>query len=77
MSGKNNKITIGLPKFFTHRDVAELNYRRPASDQLERLEGGMLKHHCCFPKCDMFLKNLATDKDRVLNRRGGIFLLFR
>ena len=41
---------------------------RPADDQLELANGfspGLLRHHCCFPNCPIFLKDLRTPRDRA------------
>lgn len=74
-----------LPKLFSKYEVDRLNMERPADDQLERLPTGLLKYHCCYPKCPMFLKDLRTQKDRDAeaasvksggqkpDRRNGLF----
>eukprot|EP01105_Mastigella_eilhardi_P020277 TRINITY_DN4818_c0_g1_i2.p1 TRINITY_DN4818_c0_g1~~TRINITY_DN4818_c0_g1_i2.p1 ORF type:complete len:1734 (+),score=360.62 TRINITY_DN4818_c0_g1_i2:61-5262(+) len=67
----------GMPHLFTHAEVAESNQHRPKTDQLELADGatargGLLKHHCCFPNCPLYLQNCATEKDRVLGSRHGI-----
>lgn len=51
------------PKIFNHREVAELNSRRPLDDQLELMPSGLLKHHCCYVQCPEFLQNFATEED--------------
>eukprot|EP00026_Physarum_polycephalum_P004641 Phypoly_transcript_04663.p1 GENE.Phypoly_transcript_04663~~Phypoly_transcript_04663.p1 ORF type:complete len:660 (-),score=89.51 Phypoly_transcript_04663:152-1933(-) len=63
----------GMAKIFGFSEIALLNQSRPPNDQLERIDGGLLKHHCCFPSCPSFLKNFATEKDKVLGRRRGIY----
>lgn len=75
----------GLPQLFSHAEVDDLNRCRPANDQLERLPTGLLKHHCCFPACASFLKDLRSQADRdadanaqrackpATNRRNGLF----
>ena len=44
-----------LPQLFTHGTVAQLNFNRPKNDQLELLNSGLLRHHCCFPMCPQYL----------------------
>lgn len=76
----------GLPRLFNHKDVSDLNALRPATDQLELLPNGLLKHHCCFPSCPQYLQDLRTEKDKlaevseqrgrnlvVAQRRHGLF----
>eukprot|EP00035_Acanthoeca_spectabilis_P011589 m.204472 g.204472 ORF g.204472 m.204472 type:complete len:1613 (+) comp15391_c0_seq1:66-4904(+) len=61
-----------VPSVFTADEVAELNRARPKWDQLERLESGLLKHHCCYPKCPHYLQDLATADDRAKGTRKGL-----
>ncbi|ETO34903.1 hypothetical protein RFI_02186 [Reticulomyxa filosa] len=46
---------------------------RGKQDQLELLDNGLLKHHCCFEKCPLFLVNLSTSSDKILGTRHGLF----
>lgn len=64
----------GAPHLFTPDEIAKLNENRPKDDQLE-LSGfsGLLKHHCCFPKCHKYLVNLQTNKDRITGKRRGLY----
>eukprot|EP01113_Clastostelium_recurvatum_P046047 TRINITY_DN8013_c0_g1_i7.p1 TRINITY_DN8013_c0_g1~~TRINITY_DN8013_c0_g1_i7.p1 ORF type:complete len:1990 (-),score=647.36 TRINITY_DN8013_c0_g1_i7:109-6078(-) len=62
-----------VPKAFSYEETERLNKDRPAADQLERLENGLLKHHCCFPQCPDFLRNMSTYSDRALGTRHGIY----
>ena len=51
-----------------------MNEGRNIKDQLELIPNcGLLKHHCCFPKCPDFLVNLATEKDKIMNTRRGLW----
>ena len=52
------------PRIFTPDEVATLNERRPADDQLVLLSSGLLRDHCCYPLCPQFLVNQATSSDR-------------
>ena len=56
-----------MPRLFDHADVARLNADRPAHDQLELAGGapGLLRHHCCHPRCPLFLVDLRTPRDRA------------
>jgi hypothetical protein len=56
-----------VPKLFSESEVFELNKLRPATDKLELLLGGLLKHHCCYPDCPEFLKDQRTDFDKGIN----------
>ena len=58
----------GLPRLFSEADVARLNSTRSALDQLELVgpSPGLLRHHCCFPRCPLFLVDLRSDKDRAV-----------
>ncbi|KAI9362016.1 hypothetical protein DFJ73DRAFT_8819 [Zopfochytrium polystomum] len=61
------------PKMFNHAEIAAMNRLRPADDQLELMPlTGLLRHHCCFTKCDQFLVNQATPHDRAFGRRNGL-----
>merc|ERR1712154_704640 len=62
-----------MPTLFTASQVKCMNAERDGYNQLELLPNGLLKHSCCFPKCEMYLKNLATEKDRILNERRGLY----
>jgi hypothetical protein len=62
-----------LPRLFTGMEVDELNLQRPPKDQFELMPSGLLRHHCCFPACKSFLQNFATERDRQLGKRGGMF----
>ncbi len=44
---------------------------RPGHDQLELLDGGLLRHHCAYPLCPLYLVCLATPADRVNGTRRG------
>eukprot|EP01092_Planopodium_desertum_P009233 TRINITY_DN3970_c0_g1_i2.p1 TRINITY_DN3970_c0_g1~~TRINITY_DN3970_c0_g1_i2.p1 ORF type:complete len:109 (-),score=15.14 TRINITY_DN3970_c0_g1_i2:174-500(-) len=35
--------------------------------------GGLLKNHCCYPTCPMYLKKLATPVDLIKGSRKGLF----
>eukprot|EP01083_Nonionella_stella_P026171 72033_1 len=62
------------PKIFTLSEIKTLNASRNVNDQLELAgESGLLKHRCCFPKCTDYLVNLATEKDKIMNTRHGIW----
>lgn len=62
-----------VPITFTEAEIVELNAGRPLWDKLERTESGLLRHHCCYPLCPHFLRNLATGEDRQLDTRRGLF----
>merc|ERR1712039_586913 len=62
----------GFPKLFTAREVSDMNLERPADDQLEWCPNGLLAHHCCYPLCSMYLKDLRTlDDARSTQKQGG------
>ena len=61
-----------MPKIFHWNEIAAMNLERPKDDQLEQLESGLLKHHCCYPDCPEFLQNLATETDRTTGTRHGL-----
>jgi hypothetical protein len=63
----------GVPRLFTHGEVAEMNLSRPPHDQIELTPSMLPKHHCAFPDCPMFLKNLSSQRDRAFDRRNGLF----
>jgi len=67
------QIHDGVPKFFSFGEVDRMNLLRPKDDQIELMPSRLPKHHCAFPKCPFYLKSLATDKDKQLNRRGGLY----
>lgn len=60
------------PVLFSEAEVFALNNARPECDQLELCASGLLRHHCCFPGCPLFLTNLSTGTDRDEGRRNGI-----
>lgn len=66
-----------LPRIFSQKEIDILNQKRKPDNQLERLNNGLLKHHCCFEECPDYLKSFATDKDIVNNTRYGIFAHFK
>ena len=37
------------PRLFTSEEIRILNLKRAANDQLELMESGLLKFHCCYP----------------------------
>ncbi|KAL3906129.1 MAG: hypothetical protein SGPRY_010666, partial [Prymnesium sp.] len=49
-----------------HAEVAQLNTVRSPLDPLELVgpSPGLLRHHCCFPCCPLFLVDLRTVKVR-------------
>jgi len=49
------------PTLFSHEEVDELNRSRDENDRLELTESGLLRHHCCYPRCLMYLKDLRSD----------------
>lgn len=62
------------PRVFDFQEIAQLNEQRPANDQLELDPNtGLLKHHCCFEDCPMYLVSLRTEKDALLGTRNGLF----
>eukprot|EP00288_Rhodomonas_lens_P020362 CAMPEP_0177691878 /NCGR_PEP_ID=MMETSP0484_2-20121128/1548_1 /TAXON_ID=354590 /ORGANISM="Rhodomonas lens, Strain RHODO" /LENGTH=237 /DNA_ID=CAMNT_0019202545 /DNA_START=11 /DNA_END=724 /DNA_ORIENTATION=- len=64
------KTHSGAPRVFSHAEVAELNAKRPADDQLELIGfAGLLEHHCCFPNCPLFLKDLRPPDTLAKSRR--------
>jgi len=67
----------GRPNLFTAADIRELNKNRPPTDQLELMPTGLLRHHCCFPKCMYYLQNLASEKDIKGGGRDGLYHHFR
>jgi len=71
------KIYHDFPKVFTYDEINHLNLTRPKNDQLELLQSGLLKHHCCYPKCPNYLENLATDKDKKKGTRRGLYYHIR
>ena len=62
-----------MPTLFSQQDVDELNMKRPPTEQLELMPSGLLRHHCCFPSCPSYMQSFATEKDRQLGSRGGIY----
>ncbi|KAJ3241463.1 hypothetical protein HDU81_000515 [Chytriomyces hyalinus] len=62
------------PRLFSHVEVMTLNQGRPMNDQLEVLnDSGLLKHHCSCAECPEYLVNQSTERDRMFNRREGIY----
>ena len=63
----------GVPQLFDQAEVARLNATRPAHDQLELVGGapGLLKHHCCYPRCPHFLCDLRSASDRAAATAAG------
>lgn len=62
------------PRLFQPYEVSQLNLARAKTDQLELDDSsGLLRHHCCFEHCPLFLVNLATGKDALLGTRNGLF----
>ena len=59
-------------KLFNHAEVAEMNFHRPKDDQVELMESGLLKHHCCYETCPDFLKSFKTASDERRGTRLGI-----
>ncbi len=57
--GEHAKWHEGDPLIFRQSQIAEMNMSRPADNQLELADGysefGLLKYHCCHPKCPHFL----------------------
>jgi hypothetical protein len=56
-----------------HNAFARLNAIRPPDEQLELLGAspGLLKHHCCYPCCPHFLRDLRSPKDRAAATAAG------
>jgi hypothetical protein len=42
------------PRLFTSQEIASMNVDRSANDQLELMESGLLKFHCCYPVSSNF-----------------------
>lgn len=61
-----------FPIIFSLEEVRRLNAFRPQSDQLELMDSGLLRHHCCYPNCPQFLRNVSSAADRVHGSRHGI-----
>lgn len=60
-------------RLFTWAEVDELNSKiADRSQWIERLDNGMLKHHCAAPACPSFLQFFATASDLRNGRRNGI-----
>uniref|UniRef100_A0A7S3UMD2 Uncharacterized protein n=1 Tax=Oxyrrhis marina TaxID=2969 RepID=A0A7S3UMD2_OXYMA len=53
----------GFPRLFTEAEVVRLNKVRDPDDQLVLLPHGLLRHHCCYPGCPEFLRDLRTEND--------------
>ena len=66
-----------LPRLFSQPEVDALNMERAPTDQLEVMPSGLLRHHCCFPKCPHYLQSFATERDRQLGTREGLFNHFK
>ena len=66
-----------VPRIFTRKEVDIMNESRNINDKYTYLErSGLLKHACCFPKCPYYLVILATEKDKILNTRRGLYKHF-
>lgn len=52
-----------LLKIFNYEEVAILNETREKDDQLELMNNGLLKHHCCYVDCPHYLKKFFNNKD--------------
>jgi hypothetical protein len=63
----------GAPRLFCGEEIAKLNSERDAKDQLELLDNGLLKHHCCFEQCPQYLLNLQSSSDQLTGKRRGIY----
>ena len=63
----------GVPQLFDHAQLARLNATRPPDEQLELMGAspGLLKHHCCYPCCPHFLRDLRSPKDRAAATAAG------
>ena len=66
-----------MPRLFTPAEVDQLNMARPPADQFEIMGSGLLRHHCCFIGCSHYLKSFATEKDKRLGTRHGMFAHFK
>jgi len=63
------EIHKGNARAFTYSEIRELNKSRPLGDQLSLTSGShMLVHHCGYPACEYYLKNLSSESDL---RNGG------
>jgi len=62
-----------IPNIFLWYQINDMNLMRPPNDQLELLDNGLLKHHCCYPNCPYYLTNFSTKKDIENNTRNGLF----
>ena len=69
------QVHAGLPKLFSQAEVNALNLNRPLNDQLSLVDpSGLLKHHCAYQMCPLYLVNLSTVKDKLdTKRRRGLF----
>lgn len=52
-----------LLKIFNYEEIAILNEAREKDDQLELMDNGLLKHHCCYVDCPHYLKNFFNSID--------------
>jgi hypothetical protein len=57
-------------KVFDYAMIQTMNAK--GEDYYERMQTGLLKHHCCYPHCPDYLKNFATDNDKEKGTRNGI-----
>lgn len=70
-------------KIFNYQEISELNENRPKDDQLELLENGLLKHHCCYIDCPHYLEKFFNKKDAhnysigKINSRFGLINHFK
>jgi hypothetical protein len=62
----------GLPRLFTQKEVDELNLNRSVEDQLILKETGLLKYHCCFANCPLYLTCVATANDLKMDSTHGL-----
>jgi len=67
-------IHHGNARAFTHKEITEMNKSRPLGDQLQLTIGShMLVHHCGYPNCPYYLKNLATASDLQTGNNSGLW----
>eukprot|EP00039_Didymoeca_costata_P011057 m.151993 g.151993 ORF g.151993 m.151993 type:complete len:1575 (+) comp15048_c1_seq7:233-4957(+) len=48
------------PMLFTKDVIDKLNAERSKEDQLELTHSGLLRYHCCYPKCPKFLNRFSS-----------------
>ncbi|KAJ3149888.1 hypothetical protein HK101_002005 [Irineochytrium annulatum] len=64
----------GLPDTFSAAEVQRMNEGRATSDRIELMPfSGLPRHHCSFRGCADYMVSLATESDRVLGRRSGLY----